>query len=494
MATEHLTNPSFSRARKWAIGFNVVVSVIVVLAVLVMVNYLSGRYFRRLHLGTNQHLALSPRTIGVLNTLTNQVDITLYYQKSDPLYGALVDLLKEYQGHTSRINVRFVDYVRDTGNAEEIRNKYNLGAATNLVIFASEGRLPFIIPDAALSEKTLVQVASDDPGKLAFDRKMVAFLGEQRFTAALLAVTNPKPLKAYYLEGHGEHAVDDSHLGYANFLRLLAEQNNLNVAPLLFADTNAVPMDCNLLIVAGPIDPIPQSDLDNIERYLNEGGRLLALFNFVGTNRESGLEKVLSRWGVNVSKSVVIDRQLTSADAPGSDVLVINFSKHPSVNPLTGRMLRLSRPRMISKVDLPAPASDTIKASEIAFTGAHASLTNAPSQPEQQWPLMVAVEQNPAKDILSNNRGSTRIIVTGDSFFLTNARIGLAANNDFAGFAANWLLERDVLLEGVGPQPVTVHQLLLTKDQLQTIKWVLLGAIPGGVLLLGVLVWFRRRK
>jgi len=494
MATDHLNNPSFSRGRRWTIGFNVVVSVIVVLAVLVMANYLSGRYSKRFYLGTNQHLALSPRTTGVLNSLTNEVEVILYYQKSDPLYGAMVDLLKEYRANSSKISVRFVDYVRDTGAAEEIKTRYNLGSATNLVIFASEGRPAFIVPDAALSEKELVQVASDEPGKLAYERKMKSFLGEQRFTAALLSVTNPKPLKAYYLQGNGEHPVNESHSSYANFLRILYEQYNVGIEPLLLLGSNSVPMDCNLLIIAGPTDPMSLSGLESIEHYLNEGGRLLALFNFAATNRETGLEKVLSHWGVNVSKSVAIDPLLTSPEAPLSDVLVINFSKHPSVNPLTGRMLRLSRPRMISKIDLPSPASETVKASEIAFTGPSAYLTNATSQPPLPIPLMVAVEQNPAKDILSNNRGSTRIIVAGDSFFLTNPRIGLGANSDFAGFAANWLLERDVLLQGVGPQPVIVHELRVTQDQLQTIKWVLLAAIPGGVLLLGGLVWFRRRK
>jgi ABC-type uncharacterized transport system involved in gliding motility auxiliary subunit len=494
MATDHSTNPSFSRGRRWAIGFNVVVSVIMVLAVVVMVNYLSSRYFRRFHLSTNQRLALSPRTIGVLNTLTNQVDITFYYQKSNPLYGALVDLLKEYQGHTSKINVHFVDFIRDTANAEELKNKYNLGSATNVVIFASEGRLPMVIPDEALSEKELVPVASDDPNKLAFDRKMKAFLGEQRFTAALLAVTNPKPLKVYYLQGNGEHPLNDTHLSYANFFRILVEQNNLIPDTLVLSGTNGVPMDCNLLIAAGSVDPLPQSSLDQIDRYLNEGGRLLALFNFVGTNRETGLEKVLAKWGINVSKSVVVDSQFTTQESPYSDVVVLNFSKHPAVNPLTGRSVILSRPRMISKIDLPAPASDTIKVNEIAFTSHKAHLVTDPAQKEEQAPLMVAVEQNPPKDILSNNRGSTRIIAAGDSFFLTNVRIGLGANSEFAGFAANWLLERDVLLEGVGPQPVTVHQLLLTTDQMQTVKWILLAAIPGGVLLLGGLVWFRRRK
>ena len=31
--------------------------------------------------------------------------------------------------------------------------------------------------------------------------------------------------------------------------------------------------------------------------------------------------------------------------------------------------------------------------------------------------------------------------------------IDAAANRDFAGYAVNWLLDRTVLLEGIGPRP-----------------------------------------
>jgi hypothetical protein len=68
------------------------------------------------------------------------------------------------------------------------------------------------------------------------------------------------------------------------------------------------------------------------------------------------------------------------------------------------------------------------------------------------------------------------------------------ANKDFAAFALNWLLDRTQLLEGVGAREVTRHQLLITRAQLTKAEWVLLGGMPGTALLLGGLVWLRRRK
>ena len=71
------------------------------------------------------------------------------------------------------------------------------------------------------------------------------------FTSLLLAVTNPKPLKAYVLQGHGEHNLDsgDEVTGYLGFKTVL-EQNYIQVEALNLRGTNTVPQDCSLLIGA----------------------------------------------------------------------------------------------------------------------------------------------------------------------------------------------------------------------------------------------------
>ena len=64
---------------------------------------------------------------------------------------------------------------------------------------------------------------------------------------------------------------------------------------------------------------------------------------------------------------------------------------------------------------------------------------------------------------VANPRGTTRIIVVGDSIFLGNHQIEAGANRDFLGYAVNWLLDRPQLLEGIGPRPVTEFRLKMTR-------------------------------
>ena len=92
-----------------------------------------------------------------------------------------------------------------------------------------------------------------------------------------------------------------------------------------------MPTDCNLLIIAAPTTPLSDPELQKIEEYLKQGGRLLALFNYASIKRPTGLEPILQSWGINVVADVVTDPNTVT----GQDIKVRKFSQHPVVNPLT---------------------------------------------------------------------------------------------------------------------------------------------------------------
>ena len=233
----------------------------------------------------------------MLKSLTNQVQVTLYYDTKDEeaLYSTVLDLLNEYRLVNPRITVQTVDYMHDPGLAQKTKAKYNLSARTdkNLVIFDCEGKVK-PVDGNRLASYVYEQVTNQAPGtaEIQLRRKPAAFLGEIAFTSALLDVTSPNPLKAYFLQGHGEHQMDsgDEVAGYLKFAAIL-QQNRIRAEPLSLLGTNAVPVDCNLLVIAGPRDVIPDAELDKIEQYLNQGGRLLALFSYASARRNTGLEK-----------------------------------------------------------------------------------------------------------------------------------------------------------------------------------------------------------
>ena len=491
MPTDSKSQPSFSPGRRWKIGFDVAVRTALVLAVVVMVNYLGAHFFGRFYLSSQTRIQLAPQTMNVLRLLTNHINVTLYYDTKDEgnFYPDIVALLNEYRSVNPRISVRTVDYVRDAGEAEKVKEQYKLNSQTdkNLVIFDCDGRVK-IAPGDALTQYTLEQIPNEKERE--FQRKPVAFHGEITFTSMLLALENPKPLTAYFLQGHGEPALDDSgNVGYLKFGSILA-QNYIAAINLQLLGDSAVPMDCNLLIIAAPTVPLSELELQKIDQYLAQGGRLFVLFNYSSIRQPTGLEPILQRWGVNVVADFVKDLKST---VTGDDVVVRRFSQHPVVNPLTQLSLQMVRPRPVGRVEWQNPSANAPQVDEIAASSPDSVLEGDPAEPARSYPLMVTVEQKSVAGV-ANPRGNTRIIVVGDSVFLGNYYIQGGANADFAGYAVNWLLDRTTLLKGIGPRPVMEFRLLMTRAQRREVRWLLLGALPGAVLLFGCLVWLARRK
>jgi ABC-2 type transport system permease protein len=496
---ESKSKPSFTPRRKWSVGFDLFVRTLAVAVVLAALNHLASVFFHRQYLSQATKVELSERTRKVLVGITNEVAVTIYYDRSDEFYPTIAALLREYQAVNPKVKVTTVDYLRDAGEALRVKRDFGLPDETketgkNFVLFKS-GATMRVVPGDFLTDT----VWGRDQQTGEFFRRPTAFKGETAFTAMLLGVSNPTPLKAYVLQGHGEHNIDgtDEVTGYLDFKSLL-QQNALQVESLSLLGTNVVPPDCNLLIVPGPTRSIPEIELKKIEQYLDEGGCLFALFNSFAAEATGGLEPLLTKkWGVAVTDSVVADptHSINSIKAaPGRDVTVAAFSEHPAVKGLHNYQLNLLAPRLLGERAGRENSTDAPAVKILFQSESTAVLVNNPTIPSQRFTLAVAVEKRAVPGIITS-RGNTRMIIVGDSFFLANGQMKLPfANRDFAHYAINWLLNRPQFTEGIGPKPFTEFRVVLTEAQMTRLCWLLLGAIPGGVLLFGGLVWWRRRK
>ncbi|HKQ39893.1 MAG TPA: GldG family protein [Verrucomicrobiae bacterium] len=488
------SQPSFSRARKWSISFNVLISTLIVLAIILMLNFLAARHYWRLPLSFHAQTELSPMTHRVLNSITNPVKVVVFFEKQEPMFDSVWSLLKEYRFACPKLTVEAVDYLASPGAAQEIQNKYKLRplADKDLVIFECQGRTRMI----AASELSELDTSALMSGQ-SKEVKRTHFKGEMMFTSAILTVTNPRQLRACYLQGHGEHSLeaDDKTFGYSKFKEVLRD-NNIEVQTLRLDAASEIP-DCQVLVIAGPRDPFLPEEIGKIDRYLRQGGRLWVMFNHMGVQRALGLEKMLEAWGVEVGRNVVTD---VEHSITRSDMVVSQFGGHPITKPLIDSSLYMVYPRSVAKVKTTGP-SDGVQVELLATTGEKgrvmSDIRNGEVYPSAQdyvgtVPIMAAVEKGGLRGV-SADRGATRLVVAGDSVFMANNAIEQVANRQFANLALNWLLARNEILGELGPRPIKEYRLIVTKSQMNNLRWGLLAGMPGAVLMLGGIVRFRRR-
>ena len=87
---------------------------------------------------------------------------------------------------------------------------------------------------------------------------------------------------------------------------------------------------------------------------------------------------------------------------------------------------------------------------------------------------------------------NVRLVVMGDSDFIANAKITTMGNATLFLNIVNWLTSREKLI-AIGPKMPEQTRVRLNRAQLIN-TFYMFGALPVMGLLLGMVVWWRRRK
>ncbi len=489
------TSPSFSRRRRFGIGFNVIVSTLALLAVIVMVNYFAAGHFTRRSFAASPTDRLSPQTIRVLKTVTNDIQTTVFFdpESEEELYGWIKSLLREYHSINPHIKIKLLDYTRYPSEAASAFQKFRADSHTdkNFVVMESAGRTRVFFANE-LAELDLRPLLSGESKEV----HRTAFKGELLFTSAIFNLANARAGKIYFLTGHGEHSPDDAtqRHGYGKFAGILKDEINVPWEKLSLQETNEIPSECLALVIAGPARAqLAPNEVEAISSYLKAGGRLFALLNNTRDSKVSGMDALLANFGIaSANTPIQEDRDfLLTSDG---DLSIRNFSpEHAVTKPLLAEnlFLRLNWPRPLGRATTaPSQAGEAPKIIPLARTSDKA----VSGQINQAFPVALAIEQGLIRG-LSSERGGTRAVIVSDSLCLDNQIIDSAANHYFAQLAMSWLLDRpQILLQDIGPRPVRGYKLLMTTPQLNAVRWSLLAGLPGAILLLGGLVWFKRRK
>ncbi len=480
------------RRKKLAISFNVAVSVLLAAILLLMVNFISSRYYLRGDWSNVQFYALSDKTLNLLEKLAAPVDVTVFFQRGNPALREVKDLLREYQHASRKISVEYVDPDRDLARADELAHAFGV-EQPNVVVFHSDGR----------SDKVSVDdVMKFDDGSVQGDGSPmpVIFTGEQAFSSAIHRVTQDSRPVAYFLKGHGERDIEsfDRYSGYSGIARKI-QLDNIDVHTLVLGEQDGIPGDCDVLVIAGPSRRISQPELDIISEYLEGSGRVIILLD---AYTRTGLKRVLERWGVRVSDDIVVDATRTLT---GRELFITDYGDHPITRAVDGITSVFYSPRAVEPApDVSQAGADhadrpyvTVLASSSESGWAERDPVLSPMRfdpgVDREGPISVAVavERGPVPGIDVQIR-PTRMVVMGDSSFISNGAM-TGGDVDLFMSALNWLIEREDMM-AIGPRTIDHARLILSRVELMKLFWFTAAGLPGCAALLGLMVWLRRRR
>lgn len=475
------------RHRLW-IGLNTGAALLLATVIALMVNYLSFRHYHRDDWSSTQLYKLSSKTIGLLESLDKPVEVTVFFQPGNVLYEDIHNLLREYQFHSTRLNIQWVDPDRDIAQTEVLAVKYQV-TEPNVVVFDCEGRRMY---------KRADEIADIDASS-GIDR-ITTFKGELAFSSAIQAVFQEAVPVVYFLTGHGERDITsfDRRTGFSGAARLI-ERDNIEVRPLLLSTEKQIPADCGALIVAGASQSMSKPEADLIGTWLRRSGRLMILAD---AGKSSGLEPLLREWGVLLRNDIVLDPARTLT---GREVFVTAYNRHPVTAKLgtTAAIFHLPRSVEPDYMQTRKTSEDRPLVTQLALSSKNSwsetQLDQVPARFDEGTDdlpgpvsMAVAVEKGDATGRLDMQIRPARIIVFGDSGFVSNTGLTGGDGSLFMS-ALNWLLDREQLM-AIAPRRMDDTRLKLTRNQIRILLWNTVGAIPALAAVLGAGIWLRRRK
>ncbi len=111
---------------------------------------------------------------------------------------------------------------------------------------------------------------------------------------------------------------------------------------------------------------------------------------------------------------------------------------------------------------------------------------------DQQGPLTAAIGLT-----RTINGKQQRIVVTGDADFLSNAELGRytprTANFDFSTALFSWFSNGEFPIDTSRPLSKD-KKITLTSGGMVVLKWLLLGILPGLLLIAGTILLIRRKR
>ncbi|NIA01312.1 MAG: ABC transporter [Planctomycetia bacterium] len=362
--------------------------------------------------------------------------------------------------------------------------------------------LKFVNPDAEPERVRELGITLDGELLLAYQgrEEKLQSLSEQTLTNTLLRIARQQQRKVVYLSGHGERDL----LGQANhdlgaFGKEL-EKKGLDLHNLKLAETPAIPADTNLLVIADPRTTLLTGEVQLINRYVQAGGNLLWL---VEPGSIAGLDPLAEMLGVEFLPGTIVDAttQLFGIDNPAF-ALIPDYPVHPITRELSS--LTLFPQAVALEVEAPDPwqAQPLLTTLDRAWTEIGPIDDSSPirfdeDSDERMGPLDIGfvfarpVSEKGAGD--EEATGEQRVVVIGDSDFLSNTYLGNGGNVELGLNLFNWLNHDDQFIT-ITARTAGDTNLELGKTAQILIGFGFLFGLPLLLLGTGMSIWWRRRN
>lgn len=487
---------------------NATLATIAVLAILGMINFLAFRYQVRIDFTETKIYTLSSLSQQTVAKLPQKLEVYLFERQPNNLDR---QLLENYQRNSPNFSYQVVNPQENLSLTQEF-NVQEVGEVY-LRYNGKKQLLQTISPNTRLSESLLTQ--------------------------AIAKIQQEKQFTVYILQGHGEPTLDDKEGNLGQSVKALEDQGYI-VKPLLLALNLVTPPDADIIIITTPQKRILPQEVKTLNTYLEKGGKLLVMLN---AQSKSGIESILQSWGINLDERLLVDASGTGTmlGLGAASTIINDYGSHPitkdfngiSVYPLARGINTIKKDKTeaiaILITNEQTWAESDLKAEAVEFNENEdikgpidlgVALKRQLIQPLAKKEEKPLPKENNKKELLDETKekkndstlpqppspqipGKTqlkesqskesKIVMIGNSNFITNGWFEQQLNGDVFLNTVNWLADDQTQVLSIRPRESKNRRLNLTSFSAGLLGWLALVIIPVLGFIASIFTFWQRR-
>lgn len=450
----------------------------VVIAIAIFLNLIVGSLpstMTEIDLTANSIYALSDQTKRIAASLDK--DVTMYIICNQGNEDDIVErLLNRYADLNSHLKVQSVDPTLDP----TFLTKYELDLSRlyeNSVLVASDTKHRLVGYD-----EIFVTSYSMDYYSYSYNTT-TTFEGENALTNAIHYVSSDNLPKVYTLTGHGEEALSDS-------IQAMLEQDNFEYEDLSILTADELPEDAAAVIIHQPATDLGEDEAALLISYLENGGNVVLVTGYMAVDGMPNLLSVTRAMGLEVGEGIIIegDRNMRLSRYPY--YILPNAASHDVTDSIVDAgyyiLSPLAQP-IVETADSTADITWLLTTSDSAYAkvAALSMTTTSKEDGDADGPFNVGA---------ISEKGGKLLWLTGDGMFETYIDSAVSgANSNLLLNALNWMGGQE---EAISIRAKSLDETGLSVTASESSFWstVMIGVIPAALVLIGIIIWARRKR
>lgn len=358
--------------------------------------------------------------------------------------------------------------------------------------------------DAQLADNSLIVVNGDKSKVVNYNSlyevnydyytgssSTTGFDGEGQIDSAIAYVTSDDIPVIYTLEGHSEMKVNSD-------LQNSMEKANYQIESLNLLTADGVPEDAGCLLIASPQNDLSEDEAKKVISYLEDGGKAMIFTDYINLEMPN-LKSVLENYGVTYENGVVLegDSRHYIMQVPYYLVPAINSTEITSEMVLDNRYVLMPIAQSVKILDEYRESltiEPILTTSENAYIKADVenmkTFEKEDGDQEGQFHLGVCISEE------INDEKSTQIAYYSSASLIdlgTDQQVS-GGNSELVLATLGWMCENETPVISVAGKDLTMDYLTVPEYDASYWSAITCGVIPVTFLLIGAVIWFKRRK